>query len=655
MLPHHQKHQTGNSTSSGQQRHGRASSTAPGTRGGANIHTDPTSVLPLACPGLPWAALVGNPSTISYSVAVNSSAHYLYRPPNPRPSATSPYGKMPGLQIVAAAAAHPAAASRERQGSPSERDSSYEGGGIGLAGRYLLTSLRTTNSHSHSNALSCPGIAPLNATSPTTSTTTLSSSPSSNNNNNIISTVDAPWHSLEIASSSSSSTSCTGGESPRSTRDPDLRRSSSVPPPLSLPSSPVSIATSASSELFHEGLTRLDSFVDLARLHQEYASAFDSNSLETGNFCDHENALFPEDWQTIPKGQDEHLGYLPTGTNAGLTVSEAPTATAAHSHSTFYSEPSPTTFYTKDSDSPSYATSFFDPTPSSAGASPRTPYDFTYSRQPSDLMAPRRLVTPEPTEPATYWTSAAGPPQQQQPYQPTMKSSQWRPRSAPKVTDSRSASPLVFWNRRGAASGLSHRQPQDDREEFDATWPRVGTARGYDDSTRDDGDNMLVDTVSNHLGRLTPPSPSNSVGNRSMDSRRKDRDLRISTQEAPKSNRDNDFCQGPPPMITKAEYSALPLAIQRKVRTVKAFTHSLFLTGCAFPNCHFWKLFRCVKMTRNLDSVFFFFSVFVHVWKLFPLFGRDWHPFSLHTRPYPACSPSVLFGSRTKSASLGFR
>lgn len=98
--------------------------------------------------------------------------------------------------------------------------------------------------------------------------------------------------------------------------------------------------------------------------------------------------------------------------------------------------------------------------------------------------------------------------------------------------------------------------------ESDDIWPRAGTAR-----SRDGEDHMLVDTVSNHLGKLTPPSPSNSTGtSSSMDSKSQDRDLRVPTKEAPRFNCEKNFSQGPPPIITKAEYEALPLAIQRKVR-----------------------------------------------------------------------------------------
>lgn len=414
---------------------------------------------------------------------------------------------------------------------------------------YLLTNLLTTTTD---DALLYP--------EDTTST-------NRNQTDNTTCTVEASEDFDDNISSSSSSTSSTGGESIESTRDPDLRRSSSGPPPLSLPSSPVSISTSTSSVLFHEGLTRLDSFVDLTRLHTEYshlpapapAPVPYSTPSDDCTHCDDRNALFSGSWQTIENDEDEYPQYLHTGTSSRLTVPNI-VAAANDNNSTFYDEPSPTIFYhNRDSGSPSYTTSFFDPSPSSAGASPRTPYDPSHRRESFDLMAARPLVTPEPTEHATYWNSAVGL-QQQQPYQLTMKNTQWRPQSAPKPTHSRSASPLAFWNKRGGTSG-GH-QLRDGMGESDDIWPRVGTAR-----SRDDGDHMLVDTVSNHLGRLTPPSPSNSTGtSSSMDSKSKDRDLRISTKETPRINCEKNFNQGPPPLITKAEYEALPLAIQRKVR-----------------------------------------------------------------------------------------
>lgn len=430
---------------------------------------------------------------------------------------------------------------------------------------YLLTSRRTMSEA----ALSTTLLSTAKNTTPT-------------NHNFYIDTFNSrSVSSSSSCSSSPSSTSfpSTGGESPESTtRDPDLRRSSSVPPPLLLPSSPCSVSTtssSTSSVLFHEGLSRLDSFVDLTRLHHHhhhhhhndsehvpfpYSTTFESCS----SYLDGSD-LFSCEWSSIQEDdhEDEYLGYLQAAEiNRGLTVSTIPTATADDSHqSTFYSEPSPTILYhSRYHGSPSYSTCFFDPSPSSAGTSPSTPH----SRQSFGLMAARQLVTPEPAETATYWNTQQ---QQQQRYQPTMKNTQWRPQSAPKTTNARSASPLMFWNKRGGTSS-GHQQLSDDRDESDELWPRVGSSRGYENKSRDDGDSMLVDTVSNHLGRLTPPSPSHSLGTTSsMDSKTKDRDLRISTKEIARVNCEKNLSQGQaPPMITKAEYNALPLAIQRKVR-----------------------------------------------------------------------------------------
>lgn len=344
-----------------------------------------------------------------------------------------------------------------------------------------------------------------------------------------------------------------------STRDPDLPRSSSVPPPLWLPSSPVSISTSTSSLLSHEAL---NSFAGLTRFHS------DSSSLDQD--CSH----------------------------------------CAH-NSTFYHDLSPTTYHNR------HTTSFFDPTPSSAGASPRTPHHPTSRRQSLDPMAARQLLTPEPAENATYWNSAVG-------YHLTMKNAQWRPQSAPKPTHPRSASPLAFWNKRGGTSG-GHHQLRDD--ESDEAWPRMGTA-----TSRDDGDHMLIDTVSNHLGRLAPPSPSSS-----MDSKSKDRDLRISTKKAPTINCEPKFGQGPPPIITKAEYDALPLAIQRKVRCKSVFLVGLRLTRCPIPNCHFRSAFRHVELTRNPGFIFA-----SPAWKPFPPFERDWHFFPC-IPVHPACFFLLLF------------
>lgn len=474
---------------------------------------------------------------------------------------------MRGLEVAthataaAASSGRVSSAAQERQGSG--RDS------MGDTRAYLLTSLRTTNANAHANT-NAPPTSPTSTTITAATTTTAAAAVTTNNKDTkLLDDIASSSSSSFTSSSFFSSTSSFGGESPSPTRDPDLRRSSSGSPSLSLPPSPVSISSSASSVLFREGLTRLTSFVDLARLHQEHGLVGYSTQAETCNYYDDANDSSPGDWETIQDDEDEYPEYFHAGPDAGLTISNIAT-TAKDNSSTFYSESSPTILYTHGHRSPSHTTSFFDPSPSSAGESPRTPFYPSYSGQSFASMAPRQLVTPEPTEPATYCTSAAGlqqQQQQQQHHQLTMKNAQWRPSSAPKTVYSRSASPLTFWNRRIGASGNGHQQLQDDREECEATRPRAATSRGYDGNNRDDGDNMLVDTVSNHLGRMTPPSPSNSTGTSSSNSRRKNCDLKLSTRETARSpNCDDILGRGQPPMITKAEYEALPLAIQRKVR-----------------------------------------------------------------------------------------
>lgn len=320
-----------------------------------------------------------------------------------------------------------------------------------------------------------------------------------------------------------------GGESKR-TRNPDLRLNSD--PPLL---SPVS---STSSALFHEGLIRLDSFVALANLHREHPPVIEN----------YENSIIQEELQTIDDPfyhhhhhphHHHHHHYQQPQLQPQYTGSDRDQETASNSDhsdtSTFYGDLS-LTIITAD-DSPSYQATFFDPSPSSVGPSPTTPnyYPSYHSWEPYDPMAPRAMY--ELSEPATratttYPTSAGG--------HIPVKNTQWRPQSAPKTTYSRSASPLLFWNRRG------QQQQQDDREHTPATESRGG---------RDE--EAYVDTVSNHLGRLPPPSLCELETPKAS----RDRDLRDLTKETA-----DQLNLGPPETITKAEYEALPLAIQRKVR-----------------------------------------------------------------------------------------
>lgn len=130
---------------------------------------------------------------------------------------------------------------------------------------------------------------------------------------------------------------------------------------------------------------------------------------------------------------------------------------------------------------------------------------------------------------------------------------QWRPRSAPKTSTSsnsnhqRLASSFQFWGKKDSTTTSSGRPPQS-----------ADCGRGYrpdaDYFVATSDDSAYVDSVSNHLGRLTPATTRPASG--SPNGRRDWVDSTVGEVESPR----------PQPRITKEEYMALPLAIQRKVR-----------------------------------------------------------------------------------------
>lgn len=135
---------------------------------------------------------------------------------------------------------------------------------------------------------------------------------------------------------------------------------------------------------------------------------------------------------------------------------------------------------------------------------------------------------------------------------------QWRPRSAPKSSHSRSASPLLFWNRKGNQQNqyqneqqqqhpLPHPHPLQQQHHPQEQGPRGVDADWFAAEKRESHD--AIDSVSNHLGKITPP-PGSGLGTDRKDSTIGRGDSRLPTT----------------PSITREEYEALPLAIQRKVR-----------------------------------------------------------------------------------------
>lgn len=121
-----------------------------------------------------------------------------------------------------------------------------------------------------------------------------------------------------------------------------------------------------------------------------------------------------------------------------------------------------------------------------------------------------------------------------------MKNVTWRPGSASRASTSRSASPLHFWNKKGTdTTGARAGDP-------DADW--------FGSEKRSLHDTAHVDSISNHLGRMTPSTFPARPGSQTPDG---SRDVNDSTCD--------EKSLASPQSITREEYEALPLAIQRKV------------------------------------------------------------------------------------------
>lgn len=139
-----------------------------------------------------------------------------------------------------------------------------------------------------------------------------------------------------------------------------------------------------------------------------------------------------------------------------------------------------------------------------------------------------------------------------------MRSFQWRPRSAPKTSSNdanknhhnhrqhhhhKSANPFQLWGRRDSPPRPGDRAINNlDADFFVAI------------SGKESDDPAYVDSVSNHLGKMTP-STTRPDSSSTQNDRRDCADSAVEVEG-----------QGPPPTITREEYMSLPLAIQRKVR-----------------------------------------------------------------------------------------
>lgn len=379
-----------------------------------------------------------------------------------------------------------------------------------------------------------------------------------------------------------------GGESTKPLRDPDLHSLDLDPLPFSAsPSSSSSIsissrssssnATSGTNLPFPESLTRLDTSLDLAKLRVELDKQLVQDYWEPVLVTTQQARTEAHDLQC----REEHPGYTQDGliitnitTNITTTTSTtsrwkdveetgSDTTFSTCNSSTYYSETDP-----EDRPSSSYET-FFDPSSSSAEASPTSPsYPDAVNHNRSntgDRFAPAvSTMVPELSEPinsklSSTPSSPAGPDTTAAATATASTSMHWRPRSAPKTSHSRSASPLVFWNKKGNQHpNQQQQQHQQQRyQQQQEQGARDSDADWFVAEKKESQDATYVDSISNHLGKMTTPARS---GPKPPNGRA---DLKDSTL-ANGGGQDEDQATTPPP-ITKEEYEALPLAIQRKV------------------------------------------------------------------------------------------
>lgn len=322
-----------------------------------------------------------------------------------------------------------------------------------------------------------------------------------------------------------------GGES-KATRDPDLLLHADLDPPPFPPSS----TTDTSVLCEDEGLTRLNYFLDLARARPDHANHlgdYDRAIFETlqtqEDICNEQRA--PGQFhETIPPDESEESESDTSGTSI---------------FSRFYRE------FDQQDRPPAHST-FADPSrPSAAASSIATPYPDHDDHDDPGLRHLAPTMVSKSAGPADRTWSERHP-STSHGTDSSMKNTAWRPRSAPK-SNSRSPSPFLFWNRRAAqpqqaeAAGAGARARGPRARGPDAEWFAI--ARGESD------DATHVDSVSNHLGKMAPetrsgPATSDGWGPWPEDS----------GFERPQ--------QAQPASMTREEYEALPLAIQRKVRTL---------------------------------------------------------------------------------------
>lgn len=307
--------------------------------------------------------------------------------------------------------------------------------------------------------------------------------------------------------------------------------------------------SSVNSAVFQEGLNRLHSFQDLARLRLKHATqieCYETTILQLPETSDSEDLYDLRDrrWAHLDLTEDvggDDLGADLSGTDSPLSSSPSTsTSTSTFSDSLSPAERRPFSFE-----------AFFDASPESPEGSPTLPRRndsrrITYRHMPPKTM-PELSGLGDSGDGSAFlsstWASSNGGIATAPHHH---NNGHLRPRSAPKNL-SRTSNPFTgFWSRKG--------QHQHQHQQDDVPVGRLGEA-GVDSGMpwkriSDDGTAVEV-----HEGRTTPPRSASGAPN----------GLKDAKEPANASE------GGGPPPLTREEFEALPLAIQRKVRWLEIF------------------------------------------------------------------------------------
>lgn len=339
--------------------------------------------------------------------------------------------------------------------------------------------------------------------------------------------------------------------------EPGEQQNNSLRPPYLLlstgPGPPSLSPSSINSAVFQEGLNRLHSFQDLARLRLKHATqieCYETTVLQLPESSDSEDLYDLRDrrWAHLDLTEDEggdDLGADLSGTDSSPLSSSPSTSTSTFLDSLSPAERRPFSFE-----------AFFDASPESPEGSPTLPRHsdpgrITYRHMPPKTM-PELSGLGDGSEGSAFlsstWASSNGgiaTAPHHHLHHHNINNAHLRPRSAPKNL-SRTSNPFTgFWGRKGQ---------QQQQQQDDVPVGRLGEA-GADSGMpwkriSDDGTAVEV-----HEGRTTPPRSASGAPNGLKDAKEP-----ASASEG-----------GGPPPLTREEFEALPLAIQRKVRWLEIF------------------------------------------------------------------------------------